>query len=421
MRKKNKGTQTDDDPDYEEEENNPLKRCYTEEDEEYYEKLNKKQKKKIDATEQELENEKFFKVPMRFRILSAPIDNSIKQLAIQKIDELSMMMTGSGEYFKLKNWVENLCKLPIGRYKSLPVAKTDPMDKISAFMDHTRRTFDKLVYGHVEAKTQIIQLLAKLISNPRANGIVIGIQGVMGCGKTTLGNALCEALNLPFGFISLAGINGEPIFRGFSYCWEGSRFGKIADILIKAQYMNPILYFDELDKISTSSHGEEVANFLVHLTDFSQNQKFQDHYFGDINLDLSKCIFVFSYNHEELVNPILKDRMITIKAKGYTLTDKIALARDYMLPKVFEEYGFQKDELVFSPEIIEYIIAKVDTEEGARNMKRGFDEIVGSINFKKILGEQHKFPLLITKKLVDDLLITNKAKKDDTSMNMMYI
>jgi ATP-dependent Lon protease len=170
--------------------------------------------------------------------------------------------------------------------------------------------------------------------------------------------------------------------------------------------MNPILYFDELDKISSSTHGEEVANFLVHLTDFSQNQKFQDYYFTDIDLDLSKCIFIFSYNNEELVNPILRDRMITIKAKGYTTKDKISLAQEYMLPKVFKEFGFSKTDLIFTDEIIEYIVNKVDEEEGARNMKRGFDEIIGSINFKKILGEQNTFPLTITQKIVDEWITT---------------
>ena len=93
---------------------------------------------------------------------------------------------------------------------------------------------------------------------------------------------------------------------------------------------------DELDKISTSTHGEEVANFLIHLTDFTQNSKYQDKYFGDIDLDMSKCIFIFSYNHIENVNPILRDRMITIHAKSYTASEKIKLAKDYILPKIYK-------------------------------------------------------------------------------------
>lgn len=417
----------EDDPDYipgidtEEDDYNRLKKGYTRDDNTYYDNLPKRKRKKIDRMEEEVDKVDFTRIPMRFRILDAPIDLRLKQMALQKVDELAMMFPGSGEYFKLKNWVEHLCKLPIGKYKNMPVTKRDSIDKINRFMDTTRAKFDSLVFGHAEAKTQITQLLAKLISNPSANGIVIGIQGPMGTGKTTLGTALCEVLDLPFGFVSLAGINGEPIFRGHSFTYEGSRWGKIADILMKSQYMNPVLYFDELDKISTSHHGEEVANFLVHLTDFTQNEKFQDHYFGDIDLDLSKCIFVFSYNHEQNVNPILRDRMVTIKTKGYTLKDKVKLANDYMLPKILKEYGFTAADIVFDSNVIEYIIGRVEDEQGARNMKRGLEEIVGTINYKKIIGTMKQFPVVIDKKIVDELIIINKRKEDNTSKNMMYL
>jgi ATP-dependent Lon protease len=410
------------DPDYcsEENEKDNLKRAYSRDDSAFYEQLTKKKKKKIDKTEELLNGINFFKTPMRFHVLESKMDDKLKSLAIQKIDELNSMFVGSGEYFKLKNWIEALCKLPIGKYKSLPVCKTDPIDKISTFMQNTRKKFDELVYGHDHAKNQIIHLLAKNISNPTSNGIVIGIQGVPGVGKTTLALALCESLDIPYGFISLAGINGEPFFTGFSSTYEGARNGRIADLLISSQCMNPILYFDELDKISKSSHGEEVANFLIHLTDFSQNSKFQDKYFGDIDLDMSKSIFIFSYNNIENINPILKDRMITIQTDGYKINEKLKLAADYILPKILKEFGFQKEDVIFTDETIKYIINKVDDEEGARCMQRGFSELIGSLNYKKILGELNEFPLTITAKLIDEYIIINKKKENSFSANMMY-
>lgn len=411
---------TQEETDSDEDPRDKLKRCYSKDDNSYYDKLNKKKQKKIDKTEQEIKNIDFFKTPMRFRILESDMDMRIKSLAMQKIDELSKMNPGTGEYFKLKNWVEGLCRLPIGKYKSLPVSKSDPTDKITAFMDNTKTKFDELVYGHQHAKSQIIQLLAKLISNPTANGIVIGIYGSPGVGKTELSSGLSKILNLPFAFISLAGINGEHFFRGHSVTYEGSKHGRIADILMSAQYMNPVLYLDELDKVSTTRHGEEIANLLIHMTDFTQNHKFQDHYFGDIDLDMSKCIFVFSYNNEELVNPILRDRMIKIKANNYTIKDKIILAKDYMLPKIFKEFGFKKEELLFDDSIITYIVNKVDDESGARNMKRGLEEVIGSLNYKRILGELTEFPITITQKIVDEYLIISKKRLDSTSKLMMY-
>lgn len=399
---------------------NKLKEYYTDEDHEYYHKLPKNKKYEIDTIEKRINEVDFLKTPLRFRILNMPIDISLKQVALQKIDEISLMSPSSSEYFKLKNWIETLCKLPIGKYKSLPVSKNDSVEKISEFITNTQKRFDELVYGHTEAKSQIIQLLAKLISNPSANGIVLGISGAMGTGKTEISMSLCDVLKIPFGFVSLAGANGESVFRGFSYSYEGSRWGRIADILIKSECMNPIIYFDELDKISDTNHGEEVSNFLVHLTDFSQNKMFQDYYFSDIYLDLSKCIFIFSYNDENLINPILKDRMITIRTNGYTVKDKVNLAKDYMLPKIYREYGFEKNDIILPSETIEYIINNVNSEKGVRNLKRGFEEVIGSLNYKKVLGEFNTFPFTINKDTIDKYLLINKIKTDNIT-NMMYI
>lgn len=399
---------------------NKLKEYYTDEDREYYHKLTKTKQYEIDTIEKCINECEFLKTPLRFRVLNMTIDIKLKQVALQKIDEISLMSPSSSEYFKLKDWIETLCKLPIGKYKSLPVSKNDSVENISEFINNTQKRFDELVYGHTESKSQIIQLLAKLISNPSANGIVLGISGAMGTGKTEISMSLCDVLKIPFGFVSLAGANGESVFRGFSYSYEGSRWGRIADILIKSECMNPIIYFDELDKISDTSHGEEVSNFLVHLTDFSQNKMFQDYYFSDIYLDLSKCIFIFSYNDEKLINPILKDRMITIRTNGYTVKDKVNLATDYMLPKIYREYGFEKNDIIIPSETIEYIINNVNSEKGVRNLKRGFEEVIGSLNYKKILGEFNNFPFTINKDTIDKYLLISKIKRD-INTNMMYI
>ena len=416
------GDDDGDDEDYiEETPRDRLKRYYTEDDSTYYENLNKRNKGRVDKIEKDIKDIDFHKIPMRFRVLNSEMDVKLKALAVQKIDELSMMTPSSSEYFKLKNWIEYLCKLPIGKYVNLPVNKHTPIAKISSFMDKTRKKFDELVYGHDDAKNQIINLLAKRISNPSSTGIVIGLQGPMGTGKSTMGMALCESLNIPFGFISLAGVNGEPLFVGHSYTYEGSRWGKIADILMTSKCMNPIIYFDELDKISSTGHGEEVANFLIHITDMVQNSKFQDRFFGDIDLDMSKCIFIFSYNNEENLNPILKDRMITIRTKSYTNSDKITLALDYMLPKIYKEFGFLADDIVFEKDIIEQMINYIDEEKGSRNLKRALEEIVGSINLRKLLGLENEFPIKITKELIAKYLLIGKKKNSNTTANMMYI
>ena len=106
--------------------------------------------------------------------------------------------------------------------------------------------------------------------------------------------------------------------------------------------MNPVIYFDELDKISDTPKGEEIVGILTHLTDTTQNDKFHDKYFSNIDFDLSKAMFIFSYNEENKVNPILKDRMYRIKTDGYKNEDKCVIARDYLIPKIEKNVNFEK-------------------------------------------------------------------------------
>ena len=122
--------------------------------------------------------------------------------------------------------------------------------------------------------------------------------------------------------------------------------------------MNPVIYFDELDKISDTTKGDEIIHMLTHLTDPSQNNLFQDNYFPGVNLDLSKALFIFSYNDESKVNKILKDRMYVIHTKGFKTDDKIKICNEYLIPDIFSTFAFSKEEIVFSDEIIKTVIEK---------------------------------------------------------------
>jgi ATP-dependent Lon protease len=352
------------------------------------------------------------------------MDLRLKGVALQKIDQLNSLDPSSGEYFKMMTWIENLCKLPIGKYKNLPIEDNDDIQKISEFLDTVKQNLDDKVYGHQTAKNQIVRLLAKWISNPSSKGLVIGIEGAMGQGKTSLCNAICESLSLPFGFLQLGGISDGSYLIGHSYTYEGSRWGRIAEILMKVGCMNPVLYFDELDKISTTRHGEEIANMLIHLTDSSQNNKFHDKYFSDIELDLSRCLIIFSYNHSEMVNPILKDRMITIKTDGYTHKDKQQIVRHYMLPAILKEFSLSEKDVNITDEIISYFITATEEEQGVRNLKRSLEEVVSQVNLHKLLKKEIfentplNFPIDITKEMIDKFV---QKKTTNTSLPMMYL
>lgn len=415
----------DDEPEDEEEamsdkqkQHKKLKAHYDKEDDQYYKEMPRKKRKLIDNIEKRIYDINNIKVPLRFKILDSNMDIKLKALALHKVDQLSEMRTSDNEYFKLKNYIECLSKIPIGKYKNLPVARNNSLNKIKTFLNNIKAKFDNTVFGHEETKQQIIRLLAKWISNPKAGGLVIGLQGAPGTAKTLFASTIAENLQMPMSFISLGTCSSSTDVVGSNYVYEGSRYGKLVAEIMKAEVMNPIIFFDELDKISPTKYGDEITNALIHLTDSTQNMKFHDRYFSDVDLDFSKSLMIFSYNSEEKVNPILKDRMVTINVSGYNSADKTRIAKNYLLPKIYTEYGFKNDDLVFTDDIIKQIIHRVNEEEGVRCLKRGLEDIISQINLNKILKTDNiTFPLTVSDVMIEKYL---KKKKDSSKIPSMY-
>lgn len=381
-------------------------------EEDYYRSLTKKQRKKIDKTEQDILRVNLKTKPLRFQILESQMDVKLKALAMSKLEKLYMLDPNAGEYFKSLNYIENLIRIPVGVYKNMPVNSSSNITKISEFLDNSRTKLDEKIYGHDDVKEQIIQLLGKWISNKDSKGLAIGLHGPPGCGKTALCKSVAEAIGRPMGFVSLGGMasTDSSILLGHSYTYEGSRWGKIADILMNCQCMNPVFFFDELDKISNTRHGEEIVNVLIHLTDATQNTKFHDRYYCDVELDVSRSLFIFSYNDETLVNPVLKDRLVTIEASGYTIKQKVKIATGHMLPAIYKDFGIDASVFDFSDEILEYIITKVTEEKGVRNFQRGLEHIIGQANLHRLLKKPPlEFPLAVTKDVVDMFLKSKKS------------
>ena len=159
---------------------------------------------------------------------------------------------------------------------------------------------DGAIFGHDDAKKKILQIVAQSIVNPSGAGNVIAIQGPPGNGKTSLvKEGICKALGRPFAFIPLGGATDACFLEGHDYTYEGSNWGKIVDVLVNSKCMNPVIYFDELDKVSQTAKGEEITNILMHITDATQNNHFNDKYFSGIDFDLSKALFIFSFNYLE--------------------------------------------------------------------------------------------------------------------------
>jgi ATP-dependent Lon protease len=224
---------------------------------------------------------------------------------------------------------------------------------------------------------------------------------------------VAKVLNRPFEFFSLGGAADSANFVGHSYTYEGAQWGRIADSLMSARCMNPVLYFDELDKVSETAHGQEIISMLIHLTDRSQNSQFHDRYFAGVDIDLSQCLFVFSFNDESKVHPILKDRMQVISCSGYTPDEKTIILTKYVWPQILDRTKIAG--LTLEDDAVKFLIQEYSKEEeGVRTLIRAVETLVTRINLLRIADEEtaksYKFytkvtlPLAVTTDLARHLL-----------------
>jgi len=397
----------------------------------FFKELNTEQQKKIIKELREINKIIRVEKPYRITLLDTDMPVLFKSIAMKKINSLRYIDPGNGEYYKLKNWVDTFMRIPFSKYNSLPISIEDGVDKCHDFMENAQKTINEAVYGLNEAKMQIMQMLGQLLTNPKSIGSAIAIHGPPGTGKTSLiKDGISKILNRPFAFIALGGATDSSFLEGHSYTYEGSTWGKIIQIIIDSKCMNPVIYFDELDKISDTPKGEEIAGILTHLTDTSQNNQFHDKYFSEVDFDLSKCLFIFSYNDETKVNPILRDRMYKIKTSGYDKKQKMIISNNYLLPKIREQINFKLDEIIITDEAINHIIENnCNNEDGVRNLKRCLEIIYTKLNLYRLmkpgtnLFEQDmtlkvEFPFTVTKTIVDKLI---KSKDENQIFKYLYV
>lgn len=356
--------------------------------------------------------------PYRLTLLDADIPAEYKAVAYKKINTLKYMEPGGGEYYKIKQWVDTFMQIPFGKYKNLPVTLHDNgPQECATFMENAKQTLDSAVYGMNDVKLQIMQMVGQWITNPKAMGTAIAIKGPMGTGKTTIvKEGISKVLGRDFAFLALGGATDSSFLEGHSYTYEGSTWGKIIDILVQSKSMNPVIFLDELDKVSDTPKGEEIIGILTHLTDTSQNSKFHDKYFSELDFDLSRALFIFSYNDEKKVNPILRDRMYRVETKGYNAKEKIVIANDYLLPKIREQVKFNEGDIIIPDDVMKYMIDhSTEGEKGVRNLKRCLEIIHTKLNlyrlmtpgtnlFESEMALQVEFPMTVTTEIVDKLI-----------------
>ena len=397
----------------------------------YFHKLEKDKKELYLKEIKKLSEINGLHIPLKFKILNSDMDINTKAIAMRNIEKLNDMDSSTGEYTKMDKWINGLISIPFNKYVSLPVNNENNIDEKRDYILNAKGVLDKSIYGHNDAKTHILQVIGKWIKNPISQGNVLALQGPMGNGKTTLvKEGIAKAIGRPFSFIALGGQSDSSLFEGHSYTYEGSHWGRIMDILIESKCMNPVIYFDELDKVSETYKGEEIIHMLTHLTDPSQNSLFQDNYYPGINIDLSKVLFIFSFNDESKVNRILKDRMYVINTKGFNTKEKIKICREYIFPELYDTYLFKSEDIIIDDNILEYIIEKyTNKEEGVRNLKRCIEGIISKINIYYLTGnnadvelnfkiKDFKLPYNVDRDDIDNFL---KVKQNNSAPMYMYM
>ena len=397
-------------------------------------------KRSLDICEKELNEyrKKKFKndslEDLREKLLTMNIDMETKDFIMDKYENTKNM--SNSDYSKTINWLKTVSKIPFGNYKRFSVKKDDTQDILKKFFESIKSKLDNIIYGLDDVKQEILEFVAKKITNPDSKGHVLALCGREGVGKTKIIKTLAEALSLPFYQINFGGLNDVSVLTGHSETYIGSKPGKIVEIFTNCNYMNPILYFDEVDKISESK-ATEIFGVLTHLLDEEQNNKFQDNYLSNVQIDLSNAFFVLAFNDISKIDSIVSNRLKIIYIDPPSLNDKIVICQDKMIPEILNTIKLKDDiQVTFSKEIIEYIIInKTQKESGVRQLKKNVEKILNRLNYDLLIGNLDNIiietnvtykenldttnkNIIMTRSYIDNLL---KSERENDTYSHMYI
>ena len=379
-------------------------------------------------------------IPYLLKVMDLDIDDTTKQTIIEHITTFDKMSSSSSEYHKKKNLIKAIKALPFGKIASLPQelsdamsdsgpsyiqrgrkrTRTDKGNRLIKFLDNTKASIDTTIYGHAEAKNQTLRLIASMISNGSAQGgHCFALEGPPGVGKTAIAGEIAKALGRPCVKINMGGASDGDDFVGHGYTYEGSTYGRIARSMMNAGCENPVMIFDELDKVSMSHKGQEINNILIHMTDSTQNHIFQDKYLAGININLSKVVMIFSFNDRSNISPILLDRMKIIRVGGYKINDKVVIAKKHLIGSIIKDLGYTDCNYMFEDIVIRDMINQYTFEGGVRKLKELLTDIIMEMNLRKITGQKvcGKDPIdikIITKAMIRDDLFKEKQPVQHT-------
>ncbi|ACD51324.1 endopeptidase La [Clostridium botulinum] len=315
------------------------------------------------------------------------LPKQVKEKAQYELSRLKSTSSSSSEGNLIKSYLDWVFNIPWNKQTK------ENIDIIKA-----REVLDNEHYGLEDVKDRIIEYLAVKQISKNSKGPILCLVGPPGVGKTSIAKSIAHSTNRKYSRISLGGMKDEAEIRGHRKTYVGAIPGRVAYALKDAKTMNPLVLFDEIDKISSSYKGEP-SDALLEVLDSEQNKTFRDNYL-ELDMDLSKVMFIATANSLETIPRALLDRMEIIEVSGYTYEEKFNIAKNHLIPKVFDEIGIKYDKVEFKEDAINEIIEGYTRESGVRGLERNLNSII-----RKALAE------MLSENILNITIDKNKVEK----------
>ncbi|HEX3799225.1 MAG TPA: endopeptidase La [Verrucomicrobiae bacterium] len=294
---------------------------------------------------------------LREQFDKTPLPDDAKKVALQELERLSQMSPAMAEYGVTRHYLDWILNMPWGKYTE---------DKID--VEEARKILDEEHFGLQKVKDRLLEFLAVIKLKKQIKGPILCLAGPPGVGKTSLGKSVADALGRKFARISLGGMRDEAEIRGHRRTYVGALPGRIIHALRRAESNNPVILLDEIDKVGADFRGDP-ASALLEVLDPAQNSTFTDHYL-DLPYDLSRVLFITTANWLDPINPALRDRLEVIELPGYTESEKLQIARRYLVPRQQSENGLPAGAFKIPDPVLRKVIQDYTREAGVRQLER---------------------------------------------------
>ncbi len=328
---------------------------------------------------------------LREKVEQVPLPPEAKKVATQELERLQQTPPAAAEYGVSRNYLDWILSLPWGK---------ETEDKLD--LAQAERILNEQHYGLTKVKDRLLEFLAVIKRRRQIKGPILCLVGPPGVGKTSLGRSVADALGRKFARISLGGMRDEAEIRGHRRTYVGALPGRIIQTLRRVESRNPVIMLDELDKVGADFRGDPAAA-LLEVLDPAQNNTFTDHYL-DLPFDLSRVLFITTANWLEPIHPALRDRLEVIELPSYTESEKLQIAKRYLVPRQLDEHGLTRHDVVMPDATLRRLIQEYTREAGVRQLEREIAALARKATRKIVTQDGRVRPLKLGPDLLTDYL-----------------